>query len=56
MTNTSRRGNGINTDQFDSSLFDLVAVYLSEEDRVVVVSATEATPNILTIKQMEGNP
>lgn len=49
MSNTSRRIDRIQTDLFDSSLYDLIAVYVYQEDRVVVVPASKATPNILTI-------
>ena len=52
MRNVSRRNAGtVQVDKFNATMFDLIAVYIGPEDRVVVVPATQATPNGLTIKQ-----
>ena len=54
LANVSRRANNsIQKDLFDSSMFDLIAVYIGPEDRLAVLPATDATPNILTVPKME---
>lgn len=50
MRQISRRNNHINIDKFDSSEYDLIAVYISPKNKVVLVNATKATKLALYIK------
>lgn len=53
MSNVSRRAsNTVKVDKFDNEIYDLIAVYLAPIDRLVVLPAEMATPNILTISEV----
>lgn len=51
MRQISRGNNKINISKFDSSQFDLVAVYIGPKDKVILVEATKARGRSLYIKE-----
>jgi hypothetical protein len=52
MKNVSRRNHGvIKVDLFDKRQYDMIVVYIGPLDKIVLVDAQRATPNLLTIEQ-----
>ena len=50
MRQISRRNNSINIDKFDSSMYDIIAVYIGPKDKVILVNANKSTTQALYLK------